>query len=396
MRKPITFDTVVRGLLIAAGATGAFFLLRALSDVLLPFFVAWLLAYLIYPMVTFFQYRLHLRYRVPCIVLSLAVILSILTGLVILIVPPTIQEFASLKGEIVSAIQQFGESPVALQIEEYISNNLDENTISKLVQNKDVLDMLGMGASKLWDFTTDAFNLLAGIVSSLLIVLYLFFILMDYEQIATGFVNLVPNGQRTIATKIAEDVKNGMSAYFRGQAMIALIVGILFSIGFSIIGLPMAVGLGMFIGLLNLVPYLQTIGILPACLLAFLHSMQTGESFWLIILYCFIVFLVVQGIQDIILTPRIMGKMMGLKPAIILLSLSVWGALLGFIGLIIALPLTTILISWYKFWVLKMDIGERISKEVHKESISEAREESTSEAREESTREGREESTREE
>lgn len=363
MRKPITFDTVVRGLLIAAGATGAFFLLRALSDVLLPFFVAWLLAYLIYPMVTFFQYRLRLHFRVPCIILSLAVILSIIAGLFVLIVPPTIQEFASLKGEIVSAIQQFGESPVAHQIEEYISNNLDEKAISKLFQNKDVLDMLGMGASKLWDFTTDAFNLLTGIISSLLIILYLFFILMDYEQIATGFVNLVPNGQRTIATKIAEDVKNGMSAYFRGQALIALIVGILFSIGFSIIGLPMAVGLGMFIGLLNLVPYLQTIGLLPACLLAFLHSMQTGESFWLILLYCFIVFLVVQGIQDIILTPRIMGKMMGLKPAIILLSLSVWGALLGFIGLIIALPLTTILISWYKFWVLKVDIGEKNTRE---------------------------------
>ena len=84
------------------------------------------------------------------------------------------------------------------------------------------------------------------------------------------------------------------------------------------------------------------LGIVPAVLLALVRSNQTGENFWLIILYCFIVFLVVQGIQDLVLTPRIMGKMMGLRPAVILLSLSVWGYLLGFIGLIIALPLTTI------------------------------------------------------
>ena len=130
-------------------------------------------------------------------------------------------------------------------------------------------------------------------------------------------------------------------------------MGILFSVGFSIVGMPLAVALGMFIGVLNLVPYLQMLGIVPAVLLALVRSNQTGENFWLIILYCFIVFLVVQGIQDLVLTPRIMGKMMGLRPAVILLSLSVWGYLLGFIGLIIALPLTTILISYYRFFVLK-------------------------------------------
>ena len=67
---------------------------------------------------------------------------------------------------------------------------------------------------------------------------------------------------------------------------------------------------------------------------------------------CFIVFLVVQGTQDLFLVPKIMGKAMGLNPAVILLSLSIWGSLLGIVGMIIALPITTLLISYYKRFVL--------------------------------------------
>ena len=152
---------------------------------------------------------------------------------------------------------------------------------------------------------------------------------------------------------IVQDVKTGMNSYFRGQALIALCVGILFSIGFLIIDFPMAIGLGLFIGLLNLVPYLQTVGFVPTLLLAFIKSQETGQSFWIVTACALAVFAVVQAIQDMILTPRIMGRAMGLKPAVILLSLSVWGSLLGFIGLIIALPLTTLLLSYYRRFVLK-------------------------------------------
>ena len=155
-----------------------------------------------------------------------------------------------------------------------------------------------------------------------------------------------------------QDVKNGMNAYFRGQSLIALLVGILFSIGFLIIDFPMAIGLGLFIGFLNLIPYMQTLGFIPTIILALVKAADTGQNFWIILLSAFIVFAVVQTIQDVILTPRIMGHVMGMNPAIILLSLSIWGSLLGIIGLIIALPLTTLLISYYRRFVLKETDGE--------------------------------------
>ena len=148
-----------------------------------------------------------------------------------------------------------------------------------------------------------------------------------------------------------------MNRYFRGQALIALCVGVLLAVGFKIIDFPLAVTLGLFIGVLNLIPYMQTIGIIPMLILALLRSAETGENFWIIFGLALLVLGIVQMIQDLFLTPRIMGKAMGLNPAIILLALSIWGTLLGFIGLIIALPLTTLCLSYYKRFILQDDQG---------------------------------------
>ena len=137
----------------------------------------------------------------------------------------------------------------------------------------------------------------------------------------------------------------------RGQALVAFIVGILFSIGFLIIGLPLAVVLGLFIGLLNLIPYLQLISLIPATLLCLVYSVSGHIDFWTIWCETMAVYIIVQCIQDLFLTPKIMGRAMGLNPAIILLSLSIWGTLMGFIGLIVALPLTTLLLSYYDHYI---------------------------------------------
>lgn len=153
-----------------------------------------------------------------------------------------------------------------------------------------------------------------------------------------------------------------MNRYFRGQALVAFCVGILFSIGFLIIDFPMAIALGLFIGALNMVPYLQIIGFLPTVILAILKAADTGENFWVILAGALVVFIVVQAIQDGFLVPRIMGKITGLNPAIILLSLSIWGSLLGMLGMIIALPLTTLMLSYYQRFIINK---ERIKYDTH-------------------------------
>ncbi|MBQ5551104.1 MAG: AI-2E family transporter [Bacteroidales bacterium] len=105
--------------------------------------------------------------------------------------------------------------------------------------------------------------------------------------------------------------------------------------------------LGLMVGMLNIVPYLQILGFLPALLLSCVMSMETGTPVWLCILMTASVFVTVQIIQDMFLTPKIMGHATGLNPAMILLSLSVWGKLLGFLGLIVAIPFTCIVKIYY-------------------------------------------------
>ena len=98
----------------------------------------------------------------------------------------------------------------------------------------------------------------------------------------------------------------------------------------------MAIGLGIMIGVMSLIPYVHSLALIPIVILSLLKSVDTGENFWFILLSAMIVFGIIQIITDMVLVPKIMGKAMRLNPAVLLLSLSVWGALLGFVGLIIA------------------------------------------------------------
>ncbi len=356
LQKEITFDRFIRGLIVVAILLLAGWLITRLSTVLLPFFIAWLLAYLLYPMVRFLQYRCKLRNRVVSILVALLLVIGGVVGILAIVLPPAIQEFARLSDLITFYLNDFlGNTKITEQIVGFIKpyTRMSIPSIMEALQQNNVMGTLGSVISQAWVLLTGTINVAIGILGSFIVLLYFFFILMDYESISSGWIRLFPVSQRALAVQVAQDVSNGMNAYFRGQALIAFCVGILFSIGFLIIDFPLGVVLGLFIGFLNLVPYMQVIGFLPTILLAFIKSAETGQNFWFILLCAAAVFCVVQVIQDMVLTPRIMGRAMGLNPAIILLSLSIWGSLLGIIGLIIALPLTTLLLSYYHRFVLK-------------------------------------------
>lgn len=352
--REITFDRFIRGLIATAIIVASILLINHLSSVLLPFFIAWIIAYMIWPMVRFLQFRCHLRSRLLSIAVALLIVLAVLALTLLTIIPPTISEFAKLSHVIHDlATQYLGESRIAQNVDYYLRHYVTQNDIVQLIKQDNVQSALQSALAQVWSLVYHTMDFIIGLFGLFIILLYIFFILCDYEKLSEGWVRLIPASKRHFATQLVSDVESGMNAYFRGQALIALIVGILFAIGFTIIGLPLGIGLGLLIGLLNLVPYLQLIGFIPTILLALMKSVETGQSFWVILLSALVVFAVVQLIQDLVLTPKIMGHVMGLNPAVILLSLSVWGALLGLIGLIIALPLTTLCLSYYRRFVLK-------------------------------------------
>lgn len=351
LEKEITFDRFIRGLIGVSGLILTLIILNRLSTVLLPFFIAWLFAYMIYPIIKFFQYKLRLRSRILCIIIVLLLLAAVVAGAFYLIIPPTVNEFMKFRTLATEFIRESGNSNMAKSVESFLQQYIDQNTILHLLQEKNVVEALQVAINQLWSLVSQTVDFIMGTLGFFMVLLYLFFILVDYEKLSEGWAKLIPKRNRRFATELVDDVQRGMNAYFRGQALVAFLVGVLFSIGFLIIDFPLAIGLGMFIGFLNLVPYLQAIGFIPTILLAFLKANDTGENFWLIMLAAIIVFIVVQSIQDTILVPKIMGKLMGLNPAVILLSLSVWGSLLGIIGLIIALPLTTLILSYYRRFI---------------------------------------------
>ena len=363
----INFDRFVRGLMFLAGLVILYFILDYLSPVLMPFFVAWVAAYMLYPIVNFLQNRCRLRSRILCIILTLALVGGAITAVSYLIVPPFVEEVGHVKEVATRFIngKTNYKAMVPEQVEAFVRENLSQEKIEKLLREKDVQQAIKNLFGQVWDVVWDAAGIIIDIIASLMGVLYFFFLLMDYEKYSEGWIRFVPRRRRPMAKMLMGDISRGMNGYFRGQALVALSNCVMFSIGFLIIGFPMPIALGLFIGLISFVPYVQLVGILPAAILALLRAADTGQNFWLLIGGVILVYIVVQILQDSVVTPLVMGNITGLPPAIILLSLTVWGYMLGIIGLIIALPMTTLMISYYKRFI----IGEEPPEEPPVEEI---------------------------
>lgn len=348
----ITFDKFIRWTLTALLVIAVIVAVNYLSSVLLPFFIAWFLAYLLYPIVKFVQYKMHVPTRALSIIVTLIFVIAVITGIFYLIIPPMIDQFERF-GDIVSHYlhKKTHISNYPLAIQQWVTENSEE--IQRFFKQKDVTDAIKTAMPKVFSILGETANLIISIVASLITLMYMFFILLDYEYLSSKWIKIFPMKARPFWKELMSDVERELNNYIRGQSLVAFSMGILFCIGFTIIDFPMAIGLGILIGIMDLVPYLHTFALIPTVFLALLKAADTGQNFWVILAGAVAVFCIVQVIIDMVITPKIMGKAMGLNPAILLLSLSVWGTLLGFIGLIVALPLTTILIAYYQRYVTK-------------------------------------------
>lgn len=353
--KPLTLDRIVR-IGITVGLLWALvWLLGYLSDVLIPFAVALLLAYLLNPVVLLIQKKIPSR--AVAIFITLFGFLILLTLLAWLFFPMVVHELKHM-GQLLSALVNSSDiaeraakrlpPDIWQSIREYIA----KEEVQEFFRTASFWKIVESGARKvlpgLWGFITGTASLILGIIGIALVFLYFVFLLLDYQRLRSSWQDMLPVSYRDAIVAFVKDFDLAMNQYFRAQAAVASIVGILFAIGFMLVGLPMAIALGIFVGLLNMVPYLQVVGLIPALLLALIHALETGNSFWLISGLTLSVFVVVQIIQDTILVPKIMGNVTGLSPAMILLSLSIWGKLLGFFGLLIAIPITCLLLAYYK------------------------------------------------
>lgn len=354
-RREFTFDRIARMLVLSVLILLIYVAVQAIWSVILPFLLAGIFAYVMMPLVRFFQYTLRLRSRGLSVILTLLLLGAVVYLAVIFIIP-------SINAEIEKTLQVIsgyssGQDILTMILPRNIRNYLNggirwgnfpqQLSLEKVLENvKLLLDQVGGIINSTLSIFSWGLVFLIGIV-------YFVFILLDFENLGRGFISLFPKTLRPTIRTISMDLDRYMNNYFRGQALVAMSVGILLSIGFNIIGLPLATAMGIFIGILNFIPYMQALGIIPLGLASLLMAAQTGENAFVCMLLAYGVLMIVQIIQDMIIVPRIMGQTMGMRPSLILLVLSIWGYLLGFFGMLIALPITMFIYSLYMRYVLQ-------------------------------------------
>ena len=354
-RREFTFDRIARMLVLSVLILLIYVAVQAIWSVILPFLLAGIFAYVMMPLVRFFQYTLRLRSRGLSVILTLLLLGAVVYLAVIFIIP-------SINAEIEKTLQVIsgyssGQDILTMILPRNIRNYLNggirwgnfpqQLSLEKVLENvKLLLDQVGGIINSTLSIFSWGLVFLIGLV-------YFVFILLDFENLGRGFISLFPKTLRPTIRTISMDLDRYMNNYFRGQALVAMSVGILLTIGFNIIGLPLATAMGIFIGILNFIPYMQALGIIPLGLASLLMAAQTGENAFVCMLLGYGVLMIVQIIQDMIIVPRIMGQTMGMRPSLILLVLSIWGYLLGFFGMLIALPTTMFIYSLYMRYVLQ-------------------------------------------
>lgn len=354
-RREFTFDRIARMLVLSVLILLIYVAVQAIWSVILPFLLAGIFAYVMMPLVRFFQYTLRLRSRGLSVILTLLLLGAVVYLAVIFIIP-------SINAEIEKTLQVIsgyssGQDILTMilprNIRNYLNGGLRWGNFPQQLSFEKVLENVKLLLDQVGGIINSTLSIFSWGLVFLIGFIYFVFILLDFENLARGFISLFPKTLRPTIRTISMDLDRYMNNYFRGQALIAISVGILLSIGFNIIGLPLATAMGIFIGILNFIPYMQALGIIPLGLASLLMAAQTGENAFVCMLLAYGVLMIVQIIQDMIIVPHIMGQTMGMRPSLILLVLSIWGYLLGFFGMLIALPITMFIYSLYMRYVLQ-------------------------------------------
>ncbi|WP_298767628.1 AI-2E family transporter [uncultured Fibrobacter sp.] len=355
MTRYWSLDRIMRFLRLLIIATICIALVYYLRGVLFPFFAAFLMAYIMDPVVNKLQRRV--KHRIVAVIIVLLALGLIIGGGLRLFVPMVVSEVRNL-GVLIAKV--FNDSEWASRIETLMPGGLYE-TIHSLISWdqlaasmqhldfwREVQNIAGKVLPGAWGVLSYTGTVVLWFSGAAIIFMYLVFIMLDMPKLRRGVFSLIPDKYADGAISFAKETDRFMGTYFRAQSLVALTVGVLYAIGFGVMGLPMGVAFGLFSGSLNMIPYLQLTTIPLALVLAVVHALNTGMPFWEVALIICSIYLVVQVIQDFFLVPRIVGGSMNLPPVGILLSLSVWGKLLGFLGLLVAIPFTCLCLVYIR------------------------------------------------
>ena len=190
-----------------------------------------------------------------------------------------------------------------------------------------------------------------------LLPLYTFFFLLNFNTITATIHDHLPADYRPTIVRVVQTIDSAISSFFRGRLLICMAVGLLTGFGWLGLGLfgihvPYNLALGVLVGILNLVPFMSVLGLPPAIILTFIDADAADENWLVAISAVFIVYAIVQAIESFVLTPTIGAKAAGLHPVTTVIVLMIGGQLIGFLGMLLAIPLASTLKSLFAEYLL--------------------------------------------
>ena len=312
------------------------FLIVQMRDVLSPFVVAAVLAYILNPLVE--KLCRHGVRRGAAAMLVMVFTLLLLVLLLLIVVPMLVQQFGSLLGKM-PELANFVQNKALPLANRLLGTHwaLDEQSLSNWLSNH--LGSVKTGLSKALPALLEQGGSLVSSLGNLAVLPFLlYYFLLDWSRWTEGIKTMIPRRYLAAYTRIGGNMDTVLGEFLRGQLTVMLIMGLLYGLGLMLTGLESGFAIGMVAGILVFVPYLGAFtGLLLATMAALL---QFGT--WQGLITVWAVFAVGQFLESFFITPKIVGDRIGLSPFWVIFALMAFGSLLGFVGMLLALPLAAV------------------------------------------------------
>ena len=306
--------------------------------VITPFFIAFALAYLLDPVTDRLE-SLKIS-RTFSVLVLMAGVFSLVTGIGLLIFPLLKLQAEHLVSNLpnyITIMQEWMYPLLGVVGEPEKIQGILNRELLKVGELP--LKVISSITSILWSSVAGLFSFILLLANLVIIPVVMFYLLRDYDLINKKMLSFVPARSREQVLSLIKEIDGVLAGFVRGQLMVGLIMAGLYSIGLFFCGTPMSLFIGLLAGLASLVPYLGLVfGFVPAAILTF---MQTQD--WVLVFGVVGVFAVVQGLEGMIITPRIVGEKIGLHPVAIILAVLLGAEFFGLVGVIVSVPVAAAL-----------------------------------------------------
>lgn len=337
MSSNIKLEIKLKTLLTVSIVVLLIYLAFRLNEILTPFALSFFIAYLMEPIISKTE-----KYKIPrsiSIIALFITLIALITGLLLILIPMIYKEIYSFGKDIPLYIDRL--TPLFNEFQSKLNIDLSIDKIRDFVISKGT-ELSKVVYKTIGTLTYSMKNIIGAIILYSIVPILIFYFSKDYKYVTESLIKIIQENSNFNAKKYIDEFNQILSSYFRGQFIVAMILGILYSLVLLITGIKPALIVGLSAGVLSIVPYLGfVVGFGVSLVLAYLQYFDIWHP-----LFVLIGFSITQTIESNFITPKIVGDKLGLHPTVVIFSLLAGGSLLGIAGMIFALPVAAAIKVW--------------------------------------------------